>query len=53
MAEEDKTMNQFCRLGMYKAMGPAGLHLVLLREQASVTVGMLSVLFKELWRSVT
>jgi len=24
-------LNQFCRLGTYKAMGPAGLHLVLLR----------------------
>ena len=45
-------MNQFCEQGMYKAMGPAG-HLMLLREQASLAVGVLSVLFKELWRSMT
>lgn len=50
---ENKTMNQFCRLGTYKAMGPAGLHLVPLRQQASITVRALPVLFKELWRPVT
>lgn len=38
--------------GMYKAMRPVG-HLMLLREKARLTVGVLSVLFKDLWRSMT
>lgn len=52
MAQIDQTMNQFCGLCMYKAMRPAG-HLMLQGKQTSLTVGVLSDLFKELWSSMT
>lgn len=48
----DQTVNQFSGLGMYKAMRTAE-HLMLPRQQISLTVRVPSVLFKELKRSVS
>lgn len=43
---EDQVMNQFCRLGRCKAIGKAEMHLVPLRELASVGI------FYPFWRGV-